>query len=152
MKFNQLYKTLIEALDPDVEAAWARALPHLESPKTYYTYTVEVSRGRYDVWHKDTITAKTLEEAQDKVLKTAQEEMKSAWEEDKESAREDYDEDVDDDLDPPYYEFIEKEPILCKDMALVNTGEETVILISEKPINTRKAEAIEAAVKTCYGL
>lgn len=150
MKFNELYKTLIEALDPDVEAAWARALPHLEPPKTYYTYTVEASRGHYDVWHKDTVTAKTLEEAQDKVFKTAQEEMKSAWEEDKESAREDYDEDVDD-LEPPYYEFIEKQPILCKDMALVNTGEETLILISEKPINIRKTGAIEAAVNMCYG-
>ena len=141
---------LLEALDPDVEAVWARALPHLESPKTYYTYTVEVSRGHYDVWHKDTVIAKTLEEAQDKVLKTAQEEMKSAWEEDKESAREDYDEDVED-LEPPYYEFIEKQPIVCKDMALVNTGEETLILVSEKPINTRKAGVIEAAVNMCYG-
>lgn len=150
MKFNQLYKTLIEALDPDVEAAWARALPHLESPKTYYTYTVEASRGHYDVWHKDRVTAKTLEEAQDKVYNTAVEEHKEAWEEDKESAKEDYDEDVDD-LDPPYLEYIEKEPIRCKDMALVNTGEETVILISEKPINTRKAGVIEAAVNMCYG-
>lgn len=139
MKFNNLYSKLLEKLDPDVEAVWGDIVPHLSEPVTYNCYTVIVSRGMYDVWNRWSVKVRSIEEAQDKVMEQAEEDWKEAWAENAESARDDYDEDVDPD-NAPENEFINKFPVEHDDVALVGTGEETVVLISTKKLTDKQVE------------
>jgi len=137
MRFNEVYQNLIEALDPEVEAVWGDIIPGISEPVTYYCYTVLIDRGRYDVWHGFNIKARSIEEAQDKVVEQAEEDWKSSWAENAESARDDYDEDVDPD-DPPENEFIEKFPVDQDDIAIVGTGEDLVVVVTTRKFKSNK--------------
>lgn len=139
MRFNEVYQSLIEALDPDVEAVWGDIIPGISEPVIYYCYTVIMSRGMYDVWHGFNVKARSIEEAQDKVIEQAEEDWKESWYENAESARDDYDEDVDPD-DAPENEFINKFPVDHDDIALVGSGEETVVVISINKLSNKQIE------------
>lgn len=139
MRFNEVYQSLIEALDPEVEAVWGDIIPGISEPVIYYCYTVIMSRGRYDVWHGFNVKARSIEEAQDKVIEQAEEDWKESWYENAESARDDYDEDVDPD-DAPENEFINKFPVDHDDIALVGSGEETVVVISINKLSNKQIE------------
>jgi len=139
MKFNNLYSKLLEKLDPDVEAVWGDIIPGISEPVTYNCYTVLMSRGMYDVWNRWSVKARSIEEAQDRVLEQAEEDWKESWYENAESARDDYDEDVDPD-DAPENEFINKFPVEHDDVALVGTGEETVVVISTKRLTDKQIQ------------
>ena len=139
MKFNKLYQSLIEKLDPEVEAIWGDIVPQLSEPTTYNCYTVIISRGKYDVWNKWSVKARSIEEAQDKVIEQAEEDWKESWYENAESARDDYNEDVDPD-NPPENEYIEKFPVDRDDRAIVGTGEETIVVISTNRLTDKQIE------------
>lgn len=139
MKFNNLYSKLLEKLDPDVEAVWGDIIPGISEPVTYNCYTVLMSRGMYDVWNRWSVKARSIEEAQDRVLEQAEQDWKDSWYENAESARDDYDEDVDPD-DAPENEFINKFPVEHDDVALVGTGEETVVVISTKRLTDKQIQ------------
>lgn len=140
MRFNEVYQSLIEKLDPDVEAVWGDIVPGITEPVIYYCYTVLVSRGMYNIWKHWTVKARSIEEAQDKVYETAIGDWHESWAENAESARDDYDEDVDPD-DPPDNEYIEKFPVEHDDIAVVGSGEETVVLITSKKLNKKQVES-----------
>lgn len=139
MEFNKLYQSLLEKLDPEVEAVWGDIVPGITEPVTYHCYTVVMSRGMYDVWKHWSVKARSIEEAQDKVYDVAWQDWKDSWAENAESARDDYDEDVDPD-DPPENEFIEKFPIERDDKAIVGSGEETIVVISTNRLTNKQIE------------
>lgn len=138
MKFYKLYNSLLEKLDPEVEAVWGDIVPQLGPPVTYYCITILLDRSAYDVWFRQQIKARTLEEAQDIIFKQAEEDWKESWYENAESARDDFDEDVDPD-DAPENEYIEKLPIQHDDVALVGSSEDSVVVISPKKLTDKQA-------------
>lgn len=149
MRFNEVYQRLIEKLDPDVEAVWGDIVPQLSEPITYNCYTVLISRGKYDLYKRWQVKARSIEEAQDKVYDEALKDWKDSWAENAESARDDYDEDVDPD-DPPENEFIEKLPIEHDDTALVSTGEDTAVVVTTKRFKSSKQ--LEDYLDTAFGV
>ena len=151
MRFNKVYQNLIEALDPEVEAVWGDIIPGISEPVTYYCYTVIIDRGRYDVWHGFNVKARSIEEAQDKVVEQAEEDWKESWAENAESANRDSDDEEDEYIDPddaPENEFIQKFPVDYDDIAVVGTGEETVVLITTKKLTNKQ---IETYLETALG-
>lgn len=148
MEFNKLYNRLLEELDPETEKDWGDILPHLSDPVIYYCYTAAVSRGKYDLIYTWSVKARTIEDAQDQVMKQAEKDWEESWYENAESARDDFDEDVDPD-DAPENEFIEKFPVEHDDVALVGTGEDTVVVITTKKLSSSKQ--LEDYLDTVFG-
>lgn len=138
MRFNEVYQSIKEKFDdPEVEAAWGDIVPQLSEPVTYNCYTVMVSPGAYDLYKRWAVKARSIEEAQDKVHDEALKDWKDSWAENAESARDDYNEDVDPD-DPPENEFIEKFPVDQDDIAMVGTGEDTVVVVTTRKFKSSK--------------
>lgn len=127
MKFNKLLEGILDDLDPETRKDWEDILPHLSEPKPYHIYEYTYSRGMIDVDHYYTIKATDIEDALKQTEAKAIKDMEQFYK-DENMETEDW-----------MYDDIEIVP-MTDEVGIVNTGEETARMVSEKKLNRKQIE------------
>lgn len=129
MKFNKLIEGILDNLDPETKKDWEDILPHLSEPKPYHIYEYTYCRGMLDVDHYYTIKATDIEDALNKTQAKAIKDMEQFYK--------------DENMKAEQWMYDEIEIFSITDEAgIVNTGEETARLVSDKKLNRKQIEQL----------